>query len=106
MNADGIGGVKSWTVCLINMDNGEKFDIADLQGVGGGILRREGTGVDFSATTASIHTMTSADHEYMDYDNDTYKRVLELKEKYKMILLRQKLMKLFAEKQDHSQMDF
>lgn len=65
------------------MDNGEKFDIADLQGVGGGILRREGTGVDFSATTASIHTMTSADHEYMDYDNDTYKRVLELKEKYK-----------------------
>ena len=83
MNSDGIGGVKSWTVCLINMDNGEKFDIADLQGVGGGILRREGTGVDFSATTASIHTMTSADHEYMDYDSDTYKRVLELKEKYK-----------------------
>ena len=39
--------------------------------------------MDFSATTASIHTMTSADHEYMDYDNDTYKRVLELKEKYK-----------------------
>ena len=84
MNADGIGGVKSWTVCLINMDNGEKFDIADLQGVGGGILRREGTGVDFSATTASIHTMISAEHEYMDYDNDTYKQVLELKEKYKI----------------------
>ena len=83
MNADGIGGVKSWTVCLINMDNGEKFNIADLQDVGGGILRREGTGVDFSETTASIHTMTSADHEYMDYDNNTYKRVLELKEKYK-----------------------
>ena len=83
MNADGIGGVKSWTVCLINMDNGEKFNIADLQDVGGGILRREGTGVDFSETTASIHTMTSADHEYMDYDSDTYKRVLELKEKYK-----------------------
>ena len=54
MNADGIGGVKSWTVCLINMDNGEKFNIADLQDVGGGILRREGTGVDFSETTASI----------------------------------------------------
>lgn len=83
MNANGIGGVKLWTVCLINMNNGEKFDIADLKGVGGGILRKEGAGVDFSATTASIHTMTSADHEYMDYDSATYMRVMKLKEKYK-----------------------
>lgn len=42
MNADGIGGVKSWTVCLINIDgHGKPFDIADLKNVGGGIYRKE-----------------------------------------------------------------
>ena len=61
MNADGIGGVKSWTVCLINMDNGEKFNIADLQDVGGRYSRREGT-ARFSPKEPPIHTMTSADH--------------------------------------------
>lgn len=84
MNADGIGGVKSWTVCLINVeDHGKAFDIADLENVGGGIYRKEGSGVDSYETTCSIHTMTSADHEYLDYDKATYDKAQELKEKYK-----------------------
>lgn len=84
MNADGIGGVKSWTVCLINVSgHGKAFNIADLKDVGGGIYRKEGSGVDSYETTCSIHTMTSADHEYLDYDKDLYDKVQELKEKYK-----------------------
>ena len=84
MNADGIGGVKSWTVCLINIDgHGKSFDIADLKNVGGGIYRKEGSGVDSYETTCSIHTMTSADHEYLDYNKDLYNKVQQLREKYK-----------------------
>lgn len=84
MNTDGIGGVKSWTVCLINISGHSKpFDIADLHNVGGGIYRKEGSGVNSYETTCSIHTMTSADHEYLDYDEDAYRKVQELKEKYK-----------------------
>lgn len=84
MNADGIGGVKSWTVCLINVTgHGKAFDIADLKNVGGGIYRKEGSGVDSYETTCSIHTMTSADHEYLDYDRNAYDKAQELKEKYK-----------------------
>lgn len=83
MNADGIGGVKTWTVCLINVSgHGKAFDIAGLR-VDGGIYRKEGFGVDSYETTCSIHTMTSADHEYLDYDNAAYEEVRELKEKYK-----------------------
>ena len=83
MNADGIGGVKTWTVCLINVSgHGKAFDIAGLR-VDGGIYRKEGFGVDSYETTCSIHTMTSADHEYLDYDNVAYEEVRELKEKYK-----------------------
>ena len=84
MNADGIGGVKSWTVCLVNVSgHGKNFDIADLNDVGGGIYRKEGSGVDSYETTCSIHTMTSADHEYLDYNKSIYDKVQELKEKYK-----------------------
>lgn len=84
MNADGIGGVKSWTVCLINVSgHGENFDIADLKNIGGGIYREEGSGVDSYAATCSIHAMTSAGHEYLDYDKQAYDKVLQLREKYK-----------------------
>lgn len=92
MNADGIGGVRSWTVCLINVSgHGKEFDIADLKGIGGGIYRKEGSGVDSYDTTCSIHTMTSVDHEYFDYDNDLYNKVQELKEKYKNDPLKAKI---------------
>lgn len=86
MNADGIGGVKSWTVCLINVSgHGENFDIADLKNIGGGIYREEGHGVDsyVDAAICSIHAMTSAGHEYLDYDKQAYDKVLQLREKYK-----------------------
>lgn len=83
MAAPGIGGVKSWTVCLINISNGQPFEIAGLENVGGGIRRNEGLGVDSFATTCSIHTMTSADHEYFDYTQLQLLNVDALREKYK-----------------------
>jgi hypothetical protein len=82
LNADGIGGVKNWTVCLINIDNGEFFDIAGMP-VGGGIYRKEGHGVSSYDTTCSIHTMTSAGHEYYDYPQALLDDVDALRDKYK-----------------------
>ena len=83
MATPGIGGVKNWTVCLINISNGQPFEIAGLENIGGGIRRNEGYGVDSSATTCSIHTMTSADHEYFDYTQAQLEEVDALREKYK-----------------------
>lgn len=82
LNADGIGGVKNWTVCLINIDNGEPFDIAGIK-VGGGIYREESHGVSSYDTTCSIHTMTSAGHEYFDYTQALLDDVSGLREQYK-----------------------
>ena len=82
LNADGIGGVKNWTVCLINIDNGEPFDIAGIK-VGGGIYREEKHGVSSYDTTCSIHTMTSAGHEYFDYTQALLDDVSRLREQYK-----------------------
>lgn len=82
LNADGIGGVKNWTVCLINIDNGEPFDIAGIK-VGGGIYREENHGVSSYDTTCSIHTMTSAGHEYFDYTQALLDDVSRLREQYK-----------------------
>lgn len=82
LNADGIGGVKNWTVCLINIENGEPFDIAGIK-VGGGIYREESHGVSSYDTTCSIHTMTSAGHEYFDYTQALLDDVSGLREQYK-----------------------
>ena len=82
LNADGIGGVKNWTVCLLNVDNGTPFGIADIT-VGGGIFREEGKGVSSYDTTCSIHTMTSAGHEYFDYPQTLLDDVEALRDQYK-----------------------
>ena len=82
MNVDGLGGVKNWTVCLINVSgNGEPFSIAGLD-VGAGIFRKEGAGVSSFETTCSIHTMTSAGHEYFDYSQAQLDKEHELREMY------------------------
>ena len=82
LNTDGIGGVKNWTVCLINIDNGIPFQIAGVD-VGGGIYREEGHGVSSYDTTCSIHTMTSAGHEYFDYPQSLLDEVDALRDQYK-----------------------
>ena len=82
LNADGIGGVKNWTVCLLNVDNGTPFDIAGIT-VGGGIFREEGKGVSSYDTTCSIHTTTSAGHEYFDYPQTLLDDVDALRDQYK-----------------------
>lgn len=66
------GGVTSWTVCLLNISQSKypAFGIADITGVGAGIFREEGRGVSSFDTTCSIHTMTSAGHEYYDYTQE------------------------------------
>lgn len=84
VSANGIGCAKKWTVCLMNIKgHANDFNIADIEGVGGGILRNENAGVNSNGTTCSIHTMTSKDHEYIDYTDDEYKKMLELKDIYK-----------------------
>ena len=82
LNTDGIGGVKNWTVCLINIDNGIPFQIAGVD-VGGGIYREEGHGVSSYYTTCSIHTMTSAWHEYFYYPQSLLDEVDALRDQYK-----------------------
>ena len=84
MNADGLGGVKNWTVCLLNVSgNGENFSIAGIDDVGAGIFREEGAGVSSGDRTCSIHTMTSAGHEYFDYDASQLEMEKTLRETYK-----------------------
>lgn len=79
-----VGGLTDWTVCLINIqqDGINDFQIAGLS-VGAGIYRKEGSGVDSGAgETVSIHTMTSAGHEYYDYTKSMEEKVEELKRKF------------------------
>lgn len=84
MNADGLGGVKNWTVCLLNVaGNGPDFSIAGIEQVGAGIFREEGAGVSSGDLTCSIHTMTSAGHEYFDYDHSQLEREKTLRDVYK-----------------------
>lgn len=83
MNADGLGGVKNWTVCLINVSgHGKPFPIAGINDLGAGILREEGAGVSSGDLTCSIHTMTSAGHEYYDYDQAQLDEEASLRKKY------------------------
>jgi len=81
-----IGGLTDWTVCLINIrqECRNDFQIAGLS-VGAGIYRKEGSGVDSGAgDTVSIHTMTSAGHEYYDYTESLDRRREELKRKFEL----------------------
>jgi hypothetical protein len=79
-----IGGLKKWTVCLFNVANKDHdpFDIAGMP-VGAGIYREENHGVQSSGATCSIHTMTSAGHEYYDYTQSRLIDAEELRANYK-----------------------
>lgn len=83
MNANGIGGVKRWTVCLMNIENekAKPFKIAGLT-VGGGIYRDPDKVLSADGQTCSIHTMTSAGHEYYDYTAKELDDVEKAREKY------------------------
>lgn len=83
MNANGIGGVKRWTVCLMNIENekSKPFKIAGLT-VGGGIYRDPDKVLSADGQTCSIHTMTSAGHEYYDYTAKELDDVEKAREKY------------------------
>ena len=77
-----VGGLTKWTVCLINIGNKDKdFQIAGLT-VGAGIYREENHGVQSFEKTCSIHTMTSAGHEYYDYTADQLKDVTTIRQNY------------------------
>lgn len=75
-NQNKCGGLTNWTVCLINVGNEEKISIANLD-IGSGIEREKGLteGEGF----CSIHTMTSAGHEYLDYSREQMNRVEAIK---------------------------
>ena len=75
-----VGGLTNWTVCLINVENKNypRFDIAGLN-VGAGIYRQEGRGVQSFDGSVSIHTMTSAGHEYFDYTDKQMTKVNDIR---------------------------
>ncbi len=76
-NQNKSGGLTNWTVCLINLGNGDKFSIASIDGIGSGIEREKGvTGIE---NFCSIHTMTSEGHEYLDYTKKQLEKVEEIK---------------------------
>lgn len=75
-NQNKCGGLTNWTVCLINVGSGSKFIIADME-IGSGIEREKG--ITEGEQFCSIHTMTSAGHEYLDYTKEQLNRVDEIK---------------------------
>lgn len=75
-NQNRCGGLTNWTVCLINVGNGPKFSIANFE-ICSGIEREKG--ITDGEGFCSIHTMTSAGHEYLDYSKDDLNKVDELK---------------------------
>lgn len=75
-NQNKCGALTNWTVCLINVGNGPQFSIAGLE-IGSGIEREKG--ITEGDGFCSIHTMTSAGHEYLDYDNEQLKQVETIK---------------------------
>ncbi|MDU2066482.1 MAG: Z1 domain-containing protein, partial [Sporomusaceae bacterium] len=77
-NQNKCGGLTNWTVCLINVGKGSKFSIANLK-IGSGIEREKG--ITEGDGVCSIHTMTSAGHEYLDYSEKQLNRVEEIKRK-------------------------
>lgn len=83
MNANGIGGVKRWTVCLMNVENSKAapFQIAGLT-VGGGIYRDPEKVLSPDGLTCSIRTMTSAGHEYYDYTAEELRSVERARAQY------------------------
>ena len=83
MNANGIGGVKRWTVCLINVESKKagSFSIAGLT-VGGGIYRDPEKVLSSDGLTCSIRTMTSAGHEYYDYTAEELRNVEKTRAQY------------------------
>jgi hypothetical protein len=64
-------------VCLINVGNGKKFSIAGMADIGSGIEREKG--LNESENFCSIHTMTSAGHEYLDYTKEQLDAIDEIK---------------------------
>jgi hypothetical protein len=77
-NQNKCGGLTNWTVCLINVGNSEKFSIAGIESVGSGIEREKGLNDD--VYFCSIHTMTSAGHEYLDYTKKQKEEVDKIKD--------------------------
>jgi hypothetical protein len=72
-----VGGVTEWTVCLINVTVPGKdgFRIANLPNeIGAGIKRENGQCTEGEAI-CDLHTLTSKDHEYLDYTKDQMTRV-------------------------------
>lgn len=69
-----VGGLKNWTVCLINVGKDKELEIGGFK-VGNGITRSE-DGYQKVGNVCSIQTLTSKDHEYFDF---TYEQMEEVK---------------------------
>ena len=60
------GGLTDWTVCLINVGEKSDLNIGPVTGLGRGVVRnrKHGSVID---GVYSLKTLTSLDHEYLDY---------------------------------------
>lgn len=81
-NQTSVGGLTSWTVCLINYDaeNRKPFKIGTINEVGAGLTRTNPTYTD-GETTCDIHTLLSKDQEYLDYDKKTFENKVQKMQK-------------------------
>lgn len=73
------GGLTDWTVCLINIGKYHDLTIGPVENIGRGILRnsgKEGTIID---DVFSLKTLTSFDHEYLDYSQNQIDAMRKLK---------------------------
>ncbi|PAV09601.1 Z1 domain-containing protein [Methanocorpusculum parvum] len=73
------GGLTDWTVCLINIGKYHDLTIGPVKNIGRGIRRntgKEGTIID---GVFSLKTLTSLNHEYLDYSQDQIDAMNKLK---------------------------
>lgn len=76
------GGLINWTICLINVGNEKDLKIANFD-VGRGITREEPDGFDRVGDVCSVRTLTSKDHEYLDFTKEQMDEVKRIQEESK-----------------------
>ncbi|WP_319378414.1 hypothetical protein [uncultured Methanocorpusculum sp.] len=73
------GGLTDWTVCLINIGKYHDLTVGPVENIGRGIQRdtkKKGSVVN---GVFSLKTLTSLDHEYLDYSQDQIDAMNKLK---------------------------
>lgn len=73
------GGLTDWTVCLINIGKYHDLTIGPVENIGRGIERNTKKKSSVIDGVFSLKTLTSLDHEYLDYSQDQIDAMNKLK---------------------------